>query len=227
MEIAKSYFTVPEILKRWQMPESDLIYLAENDELRLSVRVFDQPLLFRPAVKPEKDKTQRRKKKRKRYSGLLDLRAGDAFELYRCGELHLAEFRTPGLGRASIHDRDDPIFVMIGDLLVRRDERERFELVNGHSGKGICSNRKGFSASPDYQNVCCNGRHFHLGPIQAQVVRSLHEAALSGDHWGIGKVILSAAGSKSLRMSDVFKSQKHWRDLIESNRRGKYRINCC
>jgi len=54
----------------------------------------------------------------------------------------------------------------------------------------------------------------------------LHEAARRGEPWQSGKAILSAAGSKSLKMSDVFKSQKQWRSLIESNGRGNYRLNC-
>jgi len=44
MHIDKSYFTLPEILERWQITEADLIYLAENDKLRLSVRVFGAPM---------------------------------------------------------------------------------------------------------------------------------------------------------------------------------------
>ena len=40
MEIEKAYFTLPEILDRWSISEADLIYLAENDKLRLSVRVL-------------------------------------------------------------------------------------------------------------------------------------------------------------------------------------------
>ena len=31
MEIEKAYFTLPEVLSRWSMPEVDLAYLAEND----------------------------------------------------------------------------------------------------------------------------------------------------------------------------------------------------
>jgi hypothetical protein len=46
MHIDKSYFTLPEILERWQITEADLIYLAENDKLRLSVRVFGVPIEF-------------------------------------------------------------------------------------------------------------------------------------------------------------------------------------
>lgn len=56
-------------------------------------------------------------------------------------------------------------------------------------------------------------------------MRALHEAAQAGEPWQNGKAILSRAGSKSLRMADVFKSQKDWRHLIRSDRRGGYRLN--
>ncbi|MDP3958522.1 MAG: hypothetical protein Q8Q26_00280 [Pseudorhodobacter sp.] len=46
MEIEKAYFTLAEILDRWPISEADLIYLAENDKLRLSVRVFGLKIEF-------------------------------------------------------------------------------------------------------------------------------------------------------------------------------------
>ena len=55
-------------------------------------------------------------------------------------------------------------------------------------------------------------------------VRALHEAARRGEPWQSGKAILAAAGSRSLKMSDVFKSKKNWRLLIESDGRGAYRL---
>ncbi len=56
-------------------------------------------------------------------------------------------------------------------------------------------------------------------------MRALHAAAQGGSPWQNGKAILSRAGSKSLRMADVFKSQKDWRNLIRSDLRGGYRLN--
>ena len=81
-----------------------------------------------------------------------------------------------------------------------------------------------FRASTDYSHIRCSGHEFRLGAIQAQVVRILHAAALRGDPWQSGKAVLASAGSRSLKMSDVFKSQKNWRLLIESDRRGDYRL---
>ena len=88
---------------------------------------------------------------------------------------------------------------MIGDLLLRREERDRFEAETGFSGAKTGPQLPVFSALPDYQDVRCGGHQFRLGPIQEQVVRALHKAARCGETWQSGKVILSAAGSKSLK----------------------------
>ena len=55
-------------------------------------------------------------------------------------------------------------------------------------------------------------------------MRILHAAALRGDPWQSGKAMLSQAGSRSLKMADVFKSKKDWPLLIESNKREAYRL---
>jgi hypothetical protein len=52
----------------------------------------------------------------------------------------------------------------------------------------------------------------------------LDEAATSSNPWREGKLILGEAGSASTRMADVFKSQPHWRRLIDSDGRGRYRL---
>ena len=44
------------------------------------------------------------------------------------------------------------------------------------------------------------------------------------DPWQHGRYILEEAGSNLLRMIDLFKSQPQWRSLIESDRRGSYRL---
>ena len=94
---------------------------------------------------------------------------------------------------------------MIGDLLLRREERDRSKR-NRVFGRRNRAAATGLQRVADYQDVRCGGHQFRLGPIQAQVVRALHEAARRGEAWQSGKAILSAADSK-LKMSDVFKSR--------------------
>jgi len=37
VHIEKLYFSLPEVQDRWQISETDLVYLAENDKLRLFI----------------------------------------------------------------------------------------------------------------------------------------------------------------------------------------------
>ncbi len=225
MYIDKVYFTLPEILKRWSMSEEDLIYLAENDKLRLSVRVYCVPLEIGEFEETPDGIMYREPTQQRCHDGLLDLHACDVFQLFRCGEIEVRNFPMGPSQYAILQDGTAPIPIMIGDLVMRRGERNRFEKLVGFSkGSGI-GEEGTFRASSDYREVRCNGHDFKLGPIQAEVVRILHEALRAGQPWQNGKAVLTAAGSKSLRMADVFKSKKNWRLLILSDGKGSYRLN--
>lgn len=224
MRIDKEYYTLPEILERWDIPEEDLVYLAEDDRLRLSARVFGVPLEFGDYEETAEGEHFRVPFERQVYSGLVGLHARDVFQLYRCGELHVRDFRAPNADYVTLRGEAEPVHVMIGDLLLTREERDRFEAQNGFSAAQPAVDEEAFVASADYRDVRLGAHGFKLGPIQAEVVRALHEAALAGTPWQSGKAILSRAGSRSLRMADVFKSKPDWRDLILSDRRGGYRL---
>jgi len=225
MHIDKVYFTLPEILKRWSITEDDLIYLAENDKVRLSVRVFGVRTEFGGFLETPEGERVRVPWEETRFNGLLDLHACDVFHLFRCGEIKIHEFRSARADYARIQEGTSAVHVMIGDLLMRRDERDRFETLKGFSNRSGIGEEGTFRASSDYREVRCNGHDFKLGPIQAEVVRILHEALRAGQPWQNGKAVLTAAGSKSLRMADVFKSKKNWRRLILSDGKGCYRLN--
>ena len=42
--IDKDYFTLAEVVERWDMPRDDLLYLVENELLRLSIRLLGKRL---------------------------------------------------------------------------------------------------------------------------------------------------------------------------------------
>lgn len=228
MEIEKSYFTLPEILARWAMPEADLAYLAENDLLRLSVRVFGVPVEFGDYEEAGEGQRVALPWERGPFDGLLDLYARDVFQVFRDGAVGVRHFLTPRAHYARVWSDPDHLLVRAVDLVLRREERDRFEAASGfavrRTAAETCAPAGAFQASADYHDVTCSGHRFRMGAIQAQVVRALHEAARAGEPWQSGKTILAMAGSRSLKMADVFKSQTHWRTLIESNGRGAYRL---
>ena len=55
-------------------------------------------------------------------------------------------------------------------------------------------------------------------------MKILHQAALAGRPWCKGVDILAEIECSTLRMSDLFKSKRGWRKLIDSNSRGMYRL---
>jgi hypothetical protein len=89
-------------------------------------------------------------------------------------------------------------------LVLRREERDRFEAETGFRGASGMRPADAFRASTDYSHIRCSGHDFRLGAIQAQVVRILHAAALRGDPWQSGKAVLASAGSRSLKMSTSY-----------------------
>jgi hypothetical protein len=224
MRIDKAYFTVAEVLERWRMPLVDLVYLAENANIRLSVRVFGVPIEFGDVEETPEGGRFRVPSRTVRYNGLLDLHPGDAFRLFRDHDVMVSEFNAAGWDYARVARDSDAVQVWVADLLMRRDERDRFEAVTGFQVKADDDAAGGFSASQDYRRVCLAGKVYYFGPIQAKVIRALHAAAMSGDPWCSGKALLAAAGAKSRKMADVFKSKPDWSDLIESNGRGQYRL---
>lgn len=224
MEIEKAYFTLPEVLDRWSMPEVDLVYLAENDQLRLSVRILNLAIEFGDYEETDDGQRFAIPTERSSYNGLLDLHVQDVFQLFRLGEVSITRFRTAKADYACFYGSRESLTIRKPDLMLRREERDRFEAATGFGGASGMKLAGGFHASADYQSVRCHGREFRLGPIQAQVVRILHAAAKRGDPWQSGKAVLSQAGSRSLKMADVFKSKKDWPLLIESNGRGAYRL---
>jgi hypothetical protein len=108
--------------------------------------------------------------------------------------------------------------------VVQRQERDRVEKAHGLAGAIKPAVTSISRQVNDYGEVHVAGRVFKLGHVQSRVVKQLHRAAITGDPWCNGKALLAAAGSSGTRLADLFKSQRDWRQLIESDRRGNYRL---
>src|SRR5690606_17418503 len=91
------------------------------------------------------------------HSGLLDLHACDVYQLFRCGEIKIGHFRAPQAGYAALQDEAAPVLVLIGDLLLRREERDRFEIATGFATAVDQEEERILIASADYQEVRCSG----------------------------------------------------------------------
>ena len=73
-----------------------------------------------------------------------------------------------------------------------------------------------------FQSVYFNGKHYSFGGIQAEIVKQLHKAALDGHPRVHFKILIENSGANSMYMRDIFKSQPHWKELIQNDGNGYY-----
>lgn len=156
-------------------------------------------------------------------SGLLDLRARDAYRLIRDRAAVIDSFDAAEGSHLVLLRPEDGIDVRLDELVIRREERDRFAREQRPAPPR--RTRAGFAVIGDYKEVIIAGRSFHLGPCQAEVVRRLHAAAKTEEPWRHGKAVLAAAGSSCTRKVDLFKSQRHWREPIASDGSGHFATN--
>jgi hypothetical protein len=226
----KAYERLQCLLKRWQMPPEDVYYAVENGWLRVCVWI---PLRCMERLIKEGALVHVRHEQRE--GGFIGIRPEDFRSIYSTGCARLRIFRSIRQESHILRMADEPpqpdIMVHMHDLVVLQEDRSKFEasyamptLSAGQQVKKTA--QKAFSASDDYRHIIMHGEEFHLGDVQAQVVKQLHEAMRCGQHWIHGKTLIANThSSHAQRLRDIFKSKSDWNKIIASNGHGYYRLN--
>jgi hypothetical protein len=222
--ITKEYYALEEIEACWGMSRRDLVYLAENGLLKVSIRLYGVRIENGCFENVGNGDAYRLPEEETWFQGLLDLRPGDVYRLFHEGQIRINQFDAPTDRYCHLLHPEDGLAVKGDELVVRREERDRAESRHGLGGTPRAT-KTGFEQKNDFAEVTLDGRVYHLGPIQSRVVGILYQAAADGAPWRHGKQILADAGSSSPRLVDLFKTQPDWRALIQSNKRGKYCLN--
>jgi hypothetical protein len=222
--IEKDYYALEEVEERWAVPRRDLAYLAENGLLKVSVRLYGVRVELGSYEHTDDGQCFSIPEKHVWFQGLQDLRPHDVYKLFHEGEVLVQHFDAPPEQYCDVLHPEDGIVIKKEELVIRREERDRAESKHGLGGTPR-STESVFSHRNDFSDVTLGDRTYTLGTIQAKVVRILHDAATTVAPWRHGKLVLAEAGSSCTRMADLFKTQPEWRKLIQSDRRGKYRIN--
>src|SRR4051812_11292190 len=180
--IDKAYFTLEELEERWQLPHRDLVYLAENGLLRLSVRLFGVEIecgMYEEGADGEWFSVAL---DRRRFTGFQDLQERDVFRLFRQGQFDVVQFHALEHEYCHLIPPTGSVSICREELLVRREERDRVEAKHDLVRKGSAA-PPSVQQSNDYRQVRTAGLSFNLGPVQARVVKRLHEAATSSNPW--------------------------------------------
>ncbi|MFC4669427.1 hypothetical protein ACFO5X_12765 [Seohaeicola nanhaiensis] len=93
--------------------------------------------------------------------------------------------------------------------------------------RAVPSQTGSFDHDDGYAHVTLQGVEYTLNPIQAGIVRVLHQSYQRGQVWVRGEAIRNEVKFDGKSLSSAFRYMKNrdWQELIVSDRRGAYRLN--
>ena len=224
----KEYDRLQSLLTRWGLPQEDIYYAIENGALSTSVWL---PLRYleRGVIKNHKFVYEQHEHK----EGFVGVRPQDFHRLCSVGCLKMRIFRSVTreghILRMAYEPPQPSISVRLTDLVVLKKDRKKFEETYNIPTNVLDFVKEpaktAFSASEDYRHVEFQGEKYQLGDVQSQIIEQLYDATRTDNPWVHGKTLIHVAGSRAVRMRDLFKNTSKWRDLIISDERGYYRLN--
>lgn len=225
----KDYDKLKSLQKKLGISKEDVFYAVENGILRACIWL---PLRYveRVAIKDCTFVFERHEHQ----CGFVGVRPEDCRRICSTGSARLRIFNcvceAHHILRLAYEPPQPSIAVRINDLVVLKEDQQKFKqhyniaetnVVDLHPEKPTDR----FIATNDYRYVKLGDQEFHLGDIQARIIQMLHDASQSHKPWVHGKTLLHESASNAIRIRDIFKSKKGWRDLIISDDRGYYRLN--
>ena len=156
------------------------------------------------------------------FQGMISITHKQCQRLFRTGVLTLREFYcTTTQIRYKLPETSDDIQASGHDILILAEERIQFEQSAEWQKTGRGTTKK---PTQSFRNMVIDGQSHSFGEIQAAVIERLYLASLDGDGWVFGKVLLQEVGSESFSLSNIFKRKPIWKQIIESDGRGRYRF---
>lgn len=241
------FYTHEELQSVWELSESDINQYLMHGSLTAHVWL---PMMSIYEVVEEQDGARIfLTKNLTHWEGYTPLYAHQCRTLFKTGEVYLREFMcrnciesliSPEVSRCNkkllLPESVSSVRVGIDDLVIMSEEKKRFETEHNFLTASSCrvkvmgrivgvqkpKNHSYFEQG--FRKAHHDGIDFKFGEIQAAVMQQLYDAAIEGDPWQNGKQLLNKAGSSSFTMQNVFKSNIHWRKLVESDERGSYRL---
>lgn len=220
----KRWFRIAEVAKRWSLATSDLEDYALDEMLQLSVFVVDLPAEMgswegnRPGEGPLLQDLPI-------LNGPQPLLRSNLLAIFRDEQAEVRAFRSQQ-PNTYMHIRSDVTAIVVrrDDLIVTREERDRFEREHGASAPIDALPDAEFAHNEDFTKVRVAGQWHSFGPKQAAVLRLLKLASEGDDPWRDGKRLLGDVGATTLRLADLFKRRPVWRQLVQADGKGCYRF---
>lgn len=221
----KSWFRIADVAKRWSMPLSDIEDYALDEMLQLSVFVVGVPAEAGSWEIGGGGKTAALQDLPV-LSGPQPLLRGSLLEIFRDGLAEVRAFRSmPPTTYLHIASGASPVIVRRDDLIVTREERDRFERDHGTASTVSEPVPTDAWYSDDFSRIRLANEWYSFGPKQAAVLRLLKAAGETDNPWCDGKRLLDEADAETMRLIDLFKRKPEWRRLVLADGKGRYRLN--
>ena len=218
------FYTIDELGQHWNFDASQIWQWLIDGELAAHTWL---PLIsvFRLEVYIE-DGAIRQRRELQHWQGHALLSRFHCLRLFQSGKLTLREISCrEGTTRFVLPDEADDLVVSDQRVVVLHTERTHFEKVYGIRADdpvATCPQSKNFD--PSFRSIDWKGTRHYFGSMQAAILSILHEAALEGEPWVNGKQILHQVGSHSFTLANVFQGKPIWKEFVESDGRGYYRL---
>jgi len=222
----KRWFRLAEVAKRWSMAVSDLEDYALDEMLQLATFVVDLPAEM-GSWEGNGQRDCFSVQDLPILNGPQALLRSSLLAIFRDGQAEVRAFRYQQ-PNTYLHIRSDVAAIVVrrDDLIVTREERDRFECE--HAATSAPDEPPAGTEnwySQDFSRVLLAGTWHKFGKKQAAVLRSLKAAGDRGERWCDGQKILNEVESSSMRLVDLFKYKPVWRQLIETDGNGGFRLN--
>jgi hypothetical protein len=200
----RRYFFLPDVARRWGTTALDLATYAHEGLLELCVMTAATQVRF-GWIDGEPEDCGHVPGGTRVLSGPQPLRSADLWPIIANRVGTIDHFKAPETnGYVALLEDAEPIRVTLHQLLVTREERDRFEQEYGLAPVDDPPPKANgaFAHAANYSDVTLLGRRHVLGPLQASIVRELHAASLRGEDWMSHQELLRACGAKSTRIVD-------------------------
>ncbi|MGB6538632.1 MAG: hypothetical protein WBF58_22035 [Xanthobacteraceae bacterium] len=220
----RNWYRIGDVAKRWSMSPSDIEDYALDEILQLSVFVVELPV---EANGWELGELNVRSPHGMLFiNGPQPLLRASLLEIFRAGQAEVRCFPTQAPHKhVYVRSGTPPVIVRREDLILTRDERDRFEREHAV----VTEREKAAPAdawhSEDFSRVRLGADWHSFGPKQAAVLRLLKTASEGDNPWLDGKRLLDEADAATMRLVDLFKRKPAWRQLIQADGKGRYRLH--
>jgi hypothetical protein len=219
----KGWFRLAELATCWGVSVADLEDYALDELIELSVFVVNLPAEA-GIVEIDRGVPVTAITDLPVLNGPQPLATASLLDLRRDGQAEVRHFRVAEPG-TYLQVRSDLVSLVVrpDDLIVTREERERFERCHGLGTARDAA--KAFWHSDDFTRVRLDGAEHKFGFKQAAVLQLLWAASHGEQPWLDGRQLLEDAGATSMRLIDLFKRRPVWRRLLKNDGNGRHRFN--